>query len=151
MNYGARPLRSTRRLSNQMGHQPRWYSITNAASVSLAASIAAGGGGSGSVTSVFGRAGAVVAQSTDYSAYYDTNGKAAAASTAAITASDPAGLAASVKSLSLQIVNNLSDVADAGTSRQDIHIPALTPVAAVQTASVGSFLRKRESGFFIKA
>ena len=29
MNYGARPLRSTRRLSNQMGTRPGWYHISN--------------------------------------------------------------------------------------------------------------------------
>ena len=31
MNYGARPLRSTRRLSNQMGTRPGWYRISNSA------------------------------------------------------------------------------------------------------------------------
>lgn len=31
MDYGARPLRSTRRLSNLTGQRPGWYSITNAA------------------------------------------------------------------------------------------------------------------------
>lgn len=35
MEYGARPLRSTRRLANKMGTRPGWYSITNAATAGL--------------------------------------------------------------------------------------------------------------------
>lgn len=32
MEYGAVPMRSTRRLNNTTGHRPKWYSITNSAS-----------------------------------------------------------------------------------------------------------------------
>lgn len=35
MQYGARPLRSTRRLANNLGQRPGWYAITNAASAGL--------------------------------------------------------------------------------------------------------------------
>lgn len=44
--------------------------------------------------------------------------------------------AASVKALSLQKANNLSDVADAGTSRENLHISILESCAAVAAASV---------------
>lgn len=45
--------------------------------------LGAGGGGGGAVDSVFGRTGAVTAQSGDYAAHYDALGAAAAAQTAA--------------------------------------------------------------------
>ena len=35
MQYGARPLRSTRRLENKLGERPTWYRITNAASAAV--------------------------------------------------------------------------------------------------------------------
>jgi hypothetical protein len=56
------------------------------------------GGGGGAVSSVFGRAGAVVAENADYSAFYDESGAAAAAQAAAEAASDPAGSAAAAQS-----------------------------------------------------
>jgi hypothetical protein len=62
------------------------------------------------VTTVFGRAGTVVATTGDYTAAQVTG--------------------------ALQSANNLSDVSDAGSSRANIHIPVLTPVAAVATTSL---------------
>jgi hypothetical protein len=38
----------------------------------------------------------------------------------------------------LQKTNNLSDIADAGTSRANIHVPALTPAACVVTTNVAT-------------
>jgi hypothetical protein len=38
----------------------------------------------------------------------------------------------------LQKTNNLSDVTDAGSSRANLHVPALTPAAAVSTSNVTS-------------
>ena len=65
------------------------------------------------VTSVFGRTGAVVAGSGDYTAAQVTG--------------------------ALQASNNLSDVASAGSSRANIHIPVLTPAAAVATSNAVSY------------
>jgi len=50
------------------------------------------------VTSVFGRTGAITAQSGDYASYYDALGAAAAAQSAAEAASDPLGSAATAQS-----------------------------------------------------
>jgi hypothetical protein len=53
-------------------------------------------------------------------------------------ATGPTGATGAGASGSLLAANNLSDVADAGTSRADIHVPALTPAAAVATANVSA-------------
>lgn len=57
---------------------------TSGASVGLTA---IGGGGGGSVSSVFGRTGIITAQSSDYSSFYDANGNAATASVAVLASS----------------------------------------------------------------
>lgn len=62
-----------------------------------------GGGGGGAVTSVFGRTGVIAAQVGDYSAFYDA-----------------IGAASTVQGLSLQKSSNLSDVANAATSRTNL-------------------------------
>jgi hypothetical protein len=51
--------------------------------------------------------------------------------TAVQTALTEAGMA-------LQKTNNLSDVSDAGSSRANLHVPALTPAACVTTTNVAS-------------
>lgn len=56
---------------------------TSGASVGLTA---IGGGGGGSVSSVFGRTGIITAQSSDYSSFYDANGNAATASVTVLAA-----------------------------------------------------------------
>jgi hypothetical protein len=53
-------------------------------------------------------------------------------------ATGPAGATGVGASGALLASNNLSDVADAGTSRADIHVPALTPAATVATANVSA-------------
>jgi hypothetical protein len=58
--------------------------------------------------------------------------------TGASGATGPAGATGVGASGALLASNNLSDVADAGTSRADIHVPALTPAAAVATANVSA-------------
>jgi hypothetical protein len=50
----------------------------------------------------------------------------------------PTGATGAGASGSLLAANNLSDVADAGSSRADIHVPVLTPAAAVATANVSA-------------
>lgn len=77
-------------------------------------------GTSASVSSVFGRTGAVTALSGDYSAYYDALGAAAIAQSSAEAASDPLGSASTVQGLSLQKTSNLSDVASASTALANI-------------------------------
>lgn len=51
---------------------------------------------------------------------------------------DPAGAAAAVLAISVQKAANLSDVADAGASRANLHVPALTPAAVAVTTNVAS-------------
>jgi hypothetical protein len=62
------------------------------------------------VASVFGRSGAVAATSGDYTAAQVTG--------------------------ALVNTNNLSDVADAGSSKANLYVPVLTPAAAVATTNV---------------
>ncbi len=119
--------------------------------------------GSGAVTSVFTRTGAVTAQSGDYTAAQvgalpstsDLSAVASANATAGnvsmnthkITnlangsaASDAAAFGQVPTSASsiggLLASNNLSDVADAGSSRAHLRIPTLTPAACVATSNV---------------
>ena len=96
------------------------YAISAGTGVKLSVS----GGGGGTVASVFGRTGSVVATTGDY--------------TAAQVGADASGAAAAAQAASLQKTANLSDVADAGTSRLNLHVPSLTPAAAVATTNQAS-------------
>jgi collagen type VII alpha len=58
--------------------------------------------------------------------------------TGATGSTGPVGATGAGASGSLLAANNLSDVADAGSSRADIHVPVLTPAAAVATTNVTS-------------
>jgi hypothetical protein len=69
-------------------------------------------GSSGGVTSFNSRSGAITPTTGDYTAAQVTG--------------------------ALVNTNNLSDVSDAGTSRANLHVPVLTPAAAVATANVSS-------------
>jgi hypothetical protein len=67
-----------------------------------------------------------------------TGASGTAGTSGATGSTGPAGATGVGASGALLASNNLSDVADAGTSRADIHVPVLTPAAAVATANVSA-------------
>jgi hypothetical protein len=73
---------------------------------------------------------------TQASSAFDAAGAASAAQAAAEAASDPVGTATTVGNLKLAKASNLSDVADAGSSRANIHVPVLTPAACASTTAL---------------
>ena len=94
------------------------------------------------VPSVFGRTGAVTAESGDYSSFYDALGAAAAAQAAAEAASDPAGSAATAQANAEAASVPLSDLplsfAHGGTGNTSAQA-ALNALAAAVTS--GEYLR----------
>jgi hypothetical protein len=100
-----------------------------------------GGGGGGGITDIVGGTAITVTNGTGPTATvavtagsFDAAGSAATAQSNAETFAT--GAANAVLASSLQKANNLSDVADAGTSRFNISIPVLSAVAAVAVANV---------------
>jgi collagen type VII alpha len=63
-------------------------------------------------------------------------GVGASGATGASGPTGPAGATGAGASGALLAANNLNDVADTGSSRANLHVPALTPAAAVATANV---------------
>jgi hypothetical protein len=100
---------------------------------------ATGTAGSTGASGATGPIGASGSGSTGATGASGTNGiNGATGASGASGATGPAGATGAGASGALLAANNLSDVADAGSSRADIHVPVLTPAAAVATANVST-------------
>jgi hypothetical protein len=127
---------ATQRLPIPGGDDGDWGNILNGF---LEVSLNADGTLKGSAVGATGPTGPTGPQGSTGAGTTGATGAAGPTGASGATGSTgPAGATGAGASGALLAANNLSDVSDAGSSRANIHIPALTPAACVATANVSA-------------